>query len=158
MFHLIAYTGMRNSETLALKWNDINFEEQTINITKTLVEVDAPNQKLSFDTISKKVITESDTTKNNTHRVIQIDDNTLAVLKECRTFQRQYFLKKGMNTLNPDQLVFSNEKNKWIELHSPYHAIKRIVKRDNLNHMTTHGLRHTHCSLLFEAGRTITEV
>lgn len=31
------YTGMRIGETLALTWNDIDFDERTININKTLI-------------------------------------------------------------------------------------------------------------------------
>lgn len=32
------------------------------------------------------------------------------------------------------------------------------TEKNNLGTITTHGLRHTHCSLLFEAGASIKEV
>ncbi|MFM9532567.1 tyrosine-type recombinase/integrase [Lysinibacillus sp. IITD104] len=57
------------------------------------------------------------------------------------------------------QLVFSKEKNaylqptktrKWMILH--------VQKKYQLETITTHGLRHTHCSLLFEAGASLKEV
>lgn len=35
-FYLLAFSGMRVGEMCALKWTDINFEENTIRITKTL--------------------------------------------------------------------------------------------------------------------------
>lgn len=35
IFLTLAYTGMRAGELCALKWSDIDFEEQTISITKT---------------------------------------------------------------------------------------------------------------------------
>ena len=35
VFCTLAYTGMRAGELLALKWSDIDFENNTINITKT---------------------------------------------------------------------------------------------------------------------------
>ncbi|CAM5217382.1 tyrosine-type recombinase/integrase [Lysinibacillus sphaericus] len=34
----------------------------------------------------------------------------------------------------------------------------QVQKKYNLDQITTHGLRHTHCSLLFEAGASIKEV
>ncbi|WP_243432620.1 tyrosine-type recombinase/integrase [Lysinibacillus sphaericus] len=34
----------------------------------------------------------------------------------------------------------------------------QVQKKYNLEKITTNGLRHTHCSLLFEAGATIKEV
>jgi len=33
-----------------------------------------------------------------------------------------------------------------------------IQKKNHLKEITTHGLRHTHCSLLFESGTSIKEV
>ncbi|SOC24079.1 phage integrase family protein [Ureibacillus xyleni] len=33
-----------------------------------------------------------------------------------------------------------------------------MQKKYNLSTITTHGLRHTHCSLLFEAGASLKEV
>lgn len=35
-FRLLAFTGMRKSEMLALTWADIDFEKSSINIDKTL--------------------------------------------------------------------------------------------------------------------------
>lgn len=34
----------------------------------------------------------------------------------------------------------------------------QVQKKYHLKQITTHGLRHTHCSLLFEAGDSIKEV
>lgn len=36
IFMLLAYTGMRVGELCALKWSDIDFNEKTISITKTI--------------------------------------------------------------------------------------------------------------------------
>lgn len=36
LFRLLAFTGARKGEILALTWNDINFSENTIDINKTL--------------------------------------------------------------------------------------------------------------------------
>lgn len=36
LFSVLAYTGLRKGEALALTWRDINFSNQTITIDKTL--------------------------------------------------------------------------------------------------------------------------
>lgn len=36
--------------------------------------------------------------------------------------------------------------------------MSRLTKKFNLKHVTPHGLRHSHCSLLFEANASIKQV
>ncbi|SLM97812.1 Integrase [Brachybacterium faecium] len=36
--------------------------------------------------------------------------------------------------------------------------LNKIITKYNLKRITTHGFRHTHCSLLFESGASIQEV
>lgn len=69
------------------------------------------------------------------------------------------FLAVGINTNNEEQYLFTtfpgNEKliparaNDWL---------KWIYKKYPQKKITLHGFRHTHASLLFEAGATIKEV
>lgn len=40
VFKLLAFTGMRVGELLALKWRDIDFEKKEISITKTIFNID----------------------------------------------------------------------------------------------------------------------
>lgn len=45
-FRVLSYTGARKSEILALEWNDIDFENNKLTITKTLAEGEIdPNSK-----------------------------------------------------------------------------------------------------------------
>ncbi|WP_332632392.1 tyrosine-type recombinase/integrase [Halalkalibacter flavus] len=64
-FPVLAYSGMRVGEFLALKWKDINFQESTINITKTLFNPKNSSKKLkkaqkSFNSspLKQKVLSE----------------------------------------------------------------------------------------------------
>ena len=51
--------------------------------------------------------------------------------------------------------------NTYNDLHEPnktFRWLKYIRDKYKLDPITTHGLRHTHCSLMFESGATIKEV
>ncbi|WP_217581621.1 tyrosine-type recombinase/integrase [Lysinibacillus sp. GbtcB16] len=63
----------------------------------------------------------------------------------------------GLTHRGKKQIVFNNRVNSY-QSNKIYCLDKSYSKKYNLKQITTHGLRHTHCSLLFEAGRTLKEV
>ncbi|WP_431029647.1 tyrosine-type recombinase/integrase [Lysinibacillus sp. LZ02] len=144
-FRLLAFSGMRMGEALALTWEDINTKDNEIRISKALSRgLDARQYVKS--------------TKSGVSRTIKMDEKTIAVLKEWRKRQQVEYLKLGHNTLQTKQLVFSNTKNSYLQPSTIRKWIVGIQEKYNLSIITTHGLRHTHCSLLFEAGASIKEV
>lgn len=54
------------------------------------------------------------------------------------------------------------EQLKWIKKQCYFlksgNWLTDIINKYNLTSITTHGLRHTHCSLLFEAGANVKDV
>lgn len=144
-FRLLAYSGMRKGEALALNWEDINFKENEISINKAVGQ--GVSQRLYIKP-----------TKTNTKRTIKMDEATMIVLKEWKKKQQQAYLMLGYNTLQKNQLVFSNTKNSFIQPTKTNDWLKSIISKNNLPTISTHGFRHTHCSLLFEAGATIKSV
>lgn len=143
---VLAFTGMRLGEVSALTWNDINFTTNDIKINKTL----AIGEK-------GRLYIQSTKTKTST-RIISIDDDTKEVLKKWKIKQKQDCLILGFNTLQPDQLVFSNQKNSFLASSTIKKWMTLIQEKYGLPRLTPHGLRHTHCSLLFEANASIKEV
>lgn len=142
LFLLLAYSGMRKGEAIALNWNDINFSKNEIRIVKAL----------SRGEDSRLYIKD---TKNKDKRTIRMDSTTMAVLKEWKTQQRKDLLVSGHNTLQPKQLVFSNQQNKYLQPTITRKWLVHVLKKYDLPVITTHGFRHTHCSLLFEAGANV---
>lgn len=69
LFRLLAFSGMRKGEALALQWNDINFKEQEIRINKALARGEN-NQLYIKATKTKKSI-----------RTIKMDKVTLDILE-----------------------------------------------------------------------------
>jgi len=146
LFRLLAFSGIRKGEALGLEWRKINFEDNTITIDQTLAR--GHNNKLIIQT----------TKTTAGERTITIDDTTANILKEWRKQQRLDYLKLGYNTNKPSQLVFTTDLNEAIQHSNITNAMNRIIKKHDLKRITVHQLRHSHCSLLFEAGATIKEV
>lgn len=145
-FWLLAYTGIRKGEALALKWSDLDLKNKTLSITKTV-------------TIGKdhKQIIQSPKTQSG-KRLINLDSVTMKVLTKWN--KEQYGLLTGFGLpFRGNRLMFSNNDFELLVLSAPAHYLDRFYKKyPHIKRITTHGLRHTHCSLLFEAGATVKEV
>ncbi|QSB10855.1 site-specific integrase [Lysinibacillus fusiformis] len=145
LFRLLAYSGMRKGEALALNWKDIDFKNDEIRINKAISR--GKDNKLYLKT-----------TKTGSIRTIKMEKETMRTLALWKKQQQKDYLILGFNTLNEEQLVFSNKENEFLQPTKTRKWLVDILKKYNLKPITTHGLRHTHCSLLFEAGANIKEV
>ena len=147
MFRLLAFSGIRRGELLALTWSDINLKANTLSITKTLAEGK-----------ERRLIVQTPKTKASI-REISLDDLTIHTLRRWRTEQAELLLGFGYNAMQPDQLIFSNSKNNsFLNLGAPRNALARICRQNEIDMINIHGFRHTHCSLLFEAGVPMKDV
>lgn len=145
-FRLLAFTGMRKSEALALQWQDINLFNQTLTIGKTL----------ALDEDGKIIIQEPKT--KSSQRINMLDKKTIKILQEWRINQKQWYFKLGYNTSKEDQYLFTNKFNKLYYPQAPNDWLYNILEKYDLPKITLHGFRHTHASLLFESGASIKEV
>lgn len=144
IFHLLIYTGARKGELLALTWDDIDFEEGSIRLWKTLFQ---SNGKHIFQTPKTK----------DSKRLISLDTQTLSLLKKWRIRQMEENLAyRERNAEN--NIVFTRTDGTPLRLAYLNEKLNSLVKRHNFHPITIHGLRHTHASLLFEAGASIKEV
>lgn len=150
-FMLLAYTGMRVGEILALTWQDIDFEDNTVSISKTLYTPD--NRAEHYELLPPKTIAG--------YRVIDIPTEVITAL---RSWRKEYAL----------------EKMRWADVwHSDYdfiftatyrHGYPRTQKaiQSRINrllrdspipvNLTPHVFRHTHISLLAAAGVPLHEI
>ncbi|MDR2660782.1 MAG: site-specific integrase [Lactobacillaceae bacterium] len=129
MILLIAKTGMRFSEALALTPLDFDFLHQTLSVNKTW---DYKNDQGFMPT------------KNFTsNRKIQIDWQTVIQFTEL------------LKDLPEDKPIFVHGKV-WNS--TPNERLKRHCQNANIPIITIHGLRHTHASLLLFAGVSIASV
>lgn len=134
-FYFLAFTGVRKSEALALNWSDIDLNNGTVTINKTLA-------------IKENSILYVSTTKTkSSQRTIELDETTILVL-------RKWKLQSGKNSV----VFWNNATNDYCHPTSTSDWIKKIIKGTNLPKITTHGFRHTHASLLIEAGANLKEI
>lgn len=145
LFRLLAFSGIRIGECLALNWHDVSFKNKTITINKTVTRCDGG---LSIQTPKTKA----------SNRVLSLDDETIQVLQKWQIEQRKQLLKIGINALDSKQLIFSNTQNKFITVLAVHKWLKNIAKKADVYPIKVHGFRHTHASLLFASGADIKTV
>ena len=142
IFQTLAYTGLRKSELAALTWDDVSFKDASLSVNKNVAIVSG-----------KQYISTTKTTSSD--RVISLDTNTLSILKKWKLEQRKLLLSRGIRIKNnTEQLIFSSDKNEIMPAKILWDKLKKY-KEFNI---TPHGFRHTHASLLFEAGASVKEV
>lgn len=141
-FILVANSGMRAGEALALTWGDINFISKEITINKSVKRINGTEFEIG------KPKTESSIRK------IGLDDYTLAKLSAWKSEHSAYLLRKK---LGKSEYVFTTAQNRTRPPH--YRTILKNfnIKLDTLGlpHIGIHGLRHTHAVMLLEAGASI---
>jgi len=149
-FRLLAYSGMRKGEAYALTWEDIDFEKNQISISKSLARGE-----------NKTLYISSPKTKGSV-RTISMDKDTMNHLKRWRNTQKQLLLKLGHPTKKKNQNLFTTDENEYYHPTVDKHWLKRIYNQENVpkdfKQISTHGFRHTHASLLFEAGASVKSV
>lgn len=144
LFRLLAFSGIRKGEALALTWNDVDFKKAQITINKTIILV------------SKVKVTTPKTKSSN--RTVFIDKKTLAILSEWRLRQKKELLQKGFNALSHNQLVFSGRNNDYIIPTTISKMMNRVSEGCNLPHITVHGLRHTYATLAAQSGMPVKQL
>lgn len=141
ILRLLAVTGMRVSEVLALKWKDIDFKKCTVTI------------KRAADTVKRKLHDKTKTPAST--RTIKLDDETIQILKKHQEEQSKYSitpLKKN------EGLVFRTPDNRVIRYGAVRSTLMRALKRAGLEHIRIHDLRHTVATILLNNGCSLSLV
>jgi len=151
IFLTLAYTGMRVGELCALKWSDIDFEEQTISITKTCYNPNNNTRKYILLTPkTKKSIRTIDTDRLlvNELKIHQVVQNRLKMLR------RDIYHDEGFVFAQTNRYPGYPAYIKLIEI-----RMRRLLRLSKLDtSLTPHSLRHTHTSLLAEAGVSLEQI
>ncbi|MCX4078209.1 site-specific integrase [Bacillus subtilis] len=139
LFSLMARTGLRIGEALALTWDDIDFEERTIKVNKTLVY---PTNSTPYLSTPK--------TKAGL-RIIKLDAHTTQLLKKHRINRHEVVLKYKNYKKPETNIVFYQHDGRWLRTNVVREYFKEICKRADLPILSPHALRHSHAVHLIEA-------
>jgi len=123
-FQILYWTGMRIGELLALSFNDIDFENRKISISKTYTRIDG-----------KDLITTPKTPKSN--RKVNIPKFLVDEINDY--ISKLYGIMVGERIFYCTSSYLTNE-------------MKRGVKNTGVQKIRLHDLRHSHASLLVEMG------
>lgn len=139
LWRLLAMTGLRRGEGVALQWKDIDFANSKLKVVRA---ADSARSKATKST------------KTYRQRSLDIDPETLAYLEGHMAQRRQL----GMEYVAPSAFIFGTMAN---ELRGPNDVTRRFSKMvkkaqqsvlgGQLPWVTLQGLRHGHATHLLEA-------
>lgn len=142
LFRLLAYSGCRIGELLALNWTDLDLVTNELSINKTVTK-------------GKKYYVSPTPKSKKSQRIILLDQVTIDYLKDWYQKQQDYLLKRGFKQAN---FLFTNGKNQFTINQAVTERYKIYQEAAQLKYIGLHGFRHTHASLLFEAGADYKDV
>lgn len=150
LFELAYYTGCRRGELLCLTWEDVNWDKQTISITKSLSNTpynELKNRLGDNVTWRDKV----NTPKNNpSFREIDISGFLIERLKS------HYELCKQYDNFSDKCLILGMYQP--LARTSITRYMNKFIKEAGIKKIKVHDLRHSHASLLVEHGFTLFEI
>ena len=131
-------TGLRISEALALRWDDIQ---------GNMVDI---NKQTSRDDNNKVILT---TLKNDcSYRTIQIEEEVLRELKKFKAKQNELILGNPRFRKNEDGIIFQNYNGHYLTPSIIRDTIQNYHQAAGVEYKGLHAFRHTHATLLLEAG------
>jgi integrase len=139
LIYTAIHTGMRRGELLGLRWQDINFDTNTISVRQTLQRV-----------VGKGLIFREPKTQKS-RRPISIPPSLCELLKKLKIQQAKDKLLLG-EAYQDLGLVFTQRDGTPFEPSEVGRVYRSILKKANLPPVRFHDLRHTHATLLLEEG------
>lgn len=129
---IMMFAGLRRGELLALTWNDIDFVNRTIKISK------------SAEIISNQTIIKDGAKTQSSVRIVNIPSALSEYLSECRA-------KATSEIVCPASDGSYMSLTVWRRMWESYiRALKEV--NPNMPDFTGHWLRHTYATLLYQSG------
>ena len=136
---LLMYSGMRRGEACGLSWDDIDFSNNLVHITKA-------NQYLSGIGI-----VERETKTESSKRVITLPNEMMSLLEEYRLWQASERQNIGDKWIESGK-IFTQDNGLPINPDSISQWTLKFCEANGLPKFTPHTLRHTSATLLIMSG------
>ena len=135
---LIAATGLRRGEALALRWEHVNFTDGLIKVACTVSRVGA-----------SLVFTEAKTARSR--RTVPISPATVAMLRAHKAGQAAEKLRAG-DQWQESGLVFTTEAGGPVEPRNILRTIQTAAAKAGVEDVGVHTLRHSAAAAWLDAG------
>ena len=139
LFRLLAYTGLRRSEAMGLRWKNVDLDRVHLSVVEAA-------QRLT----GRGIVSEPPKSAS-ARRGVALAPETVAMLRHHRARQAEHVLSLG-GAYQDQDLVFANELGNYRDPDSASHAFSRIAKSVGCTGVQLHHLRHAHASVLIAAG------
>lgn len=139
LLYLALDSGARRGELTGLTWEDIDFENSTIDINKITQYTKGHG------------IYEKEPKSLSSYRKIKISQTTLKILKAYEKNQLLMRMRLGSKWGNSKR-VFTTDYGYDMHPDTPSSIFDKVIEKHNLKSINFHGLRHTSISLLINKG------
>jgi integrase len=139
LFHLALFTGMRRSELLALRWQDVDFMLSQVYVSRGLHHLKDGSY----------IFTEPKSVKSR--RTIALPPSTILLLKDHYEKQKLERAMVGIKLTEGD-LVFSTPEGRPFRPNTVSRAWSTVASRAGVKVIRFHDARHTHASLMLKQG------
>ena len=150
--YVLLFAGLRIGEAIALQWKNVNFENKTLKVERSVTQVpkfDSEGRILSRATVI------GDTKTTCSVREIPITDivvNTLLAWRDKQVERERTNIDVTAEITAPTSFIFANDDGSVRTYSGCRMIFDRFIKRHNLGkyNIHFHGLRHTFSNMLFE--------
>ena len=140
LFYLAATTGMRRSELCGLSWDSVDLARAELRVRAKVVKG------------TGGYVLEASTKTVAGSRRVSLDRDTVEVLRQHRDEQDRIRGLVGVRPLRDTEPVFTNLEGEFVSPAAVSQAFRRVVRNLGLPGIRFHDLRHTHATLLLQAG------
>ena len=144
VLRLIATTGIRKGEALALRWADLDLETGLLKVRGTLSRVRG-----------RLVVTHPKTARSR--RALPLAPPEVAMLRAHRIVQAKKRVQAGA-LWHDDDFVFASETGRPMDPRNVLRALTTAARRAGLESVSVHTLRHSAATAWLEAGVNIKAV
>jgi len=136
LYVLALATGMRRSELLGLKWEDVDLQARIVLVRRGLTI--SPNGGIEID----------DPKRFDSKRRLEISSEVAAILKEHRKHQAEERIAAASGVWRDEGFVFTTHSGGYLHPNTLYTAyFKPLRERAGVPPIHFHDLRHTYATL-----------